>query len=115
MTTFLSLLAEAETWLGVEPLGEAQWAEVTELRERVHAALSPSCRECMGSGVKAEGLFPGGMGVGYCDCVPAEKRTSEGDPFVRLAEQLDAPRDLRAVSAEFIAEISRKREKEEGA
>ena len=74
MTTFLSLLAEAETWLGVEPLGEAQWAEVAELRERVRAALHPVVEES-----------------------PAD------------------PRDLRAVSAEFLAEIARKREKEGGA
>ena len=40
MTTLHSLLAECERWLGVEPLGEEQWAEVAELRERVRASLS---------------------------------------------------------------------------
>jgi hypothetical protein len=40
MTTLHSLLAESERWLGVEPLGEEQWAEVAELRERVRASLS---------------------------------------------------------------------------
>ena len=39
MKTLLTLLAEAECWLGVEPLGEEQWAEVAELRERVRQAL----------------------------------------------------------------------------
>lgn len=39
MTNLLTLLAECETWLGVEPLGEEQWAEVAELRERVRKAL----------------------------------------------------------------------------
>jgi hypothetical protein len=40
MTNILTLLAEAECWLGVEPLGETQWAEVAELRERVSKALA---------------------------------------------------------------------------
>ena len=40
MTNLLTLLAEAECWLGVEPLGEDQWAEVAELRERVSKALA---------------------------------------------------------------------------
>jgi hypothetical protein len=40
MTTFHSLLAECERWLGVEPLGNDQWLEVAELRERVRASLS---------------------------------------------------------------------------
>jgi hypothetical protein len=40
MTTLHSLLAECERWLGVEPLGDEQWAEVAELRERVRAALA---------------------------------------------------------------------------
>ena len=35
MTTLHSLLADCERWLGVEPLGDEQWAEVAELRERV--------------------------------------------------------------------------------
>lgn len=35
----LSLLAEAECWLGVEPTDETQCAEVAELRERVRAAI----------------------------------------------------------------------------
>ena len=36
----LSLLAECECWLGVEPTDETQVAEVAELRERVRAALA---------------------------------------------------------------------------
>jgi hypothetical protein len=40
MTTILTLLAEAECWLGVEPTDETQVAEVAELRERVRAALA---------------------------------------------------------------------------
>jgi hypothetical protein len=40
MTTLHSLLAECERWLGVEPLGNDQWLEVAELRERVRASLS---------------------------------------------------------------------------
>lgn len=40
MTHLLRLLAEAECWLGVEPTDETQCAEVTELRERVRAALA---------------------------------------------------------------------------
>ncbi|MFM2151606.1 MAG: hypothetical protein RL199_41 [Pseudomonadota bacterium] len=40
MTTLHSLLAECERWLGVEPLGNDQWLEVAELRERVRAALA---------------------------------------------------------------------------
>ena len=42
MTNLLTLLAEAECWLGVEPLGEAQWAEVAELRDRVLRAIGAS-------------------------------------------------------------------------
>ena len=40
MTNLLTLLAACERWLGVEPLGDDQWAEVAELRERVRAALA---------------------------------------------------------------------------
>ena len=40
MTNTLTLLAEAECWLGVEPTDETQCAEVAELRERVRAALA---------------------------------------------------------------------------
>ena len=40
MTTLLTLLAEADCWLGVEPTDETQVAEVAELRERVRAALA---------------------------------------------------------------------------
>ena len=40
MTTLHSLLAECERWIGVEPLGDDQWAEVAELRERVRATLT---------------------------------------------------------------------------
>ena len=40
MTTILTLLAEAECWLGVEPTDETQVAEVAELRERVRVALA---------------------------------------------------------------------------
>ena len=36
----LSLLAECECWLGVEPTDETQCAEVAELRERVRAVLA---------------------------------------------------------------------------
>lgn len=39
MTNLLTLLAECETWLGVEPTDEAQVAEVAELRERVLKAV----------------------------------------------------------------------------
>jgi len=42
MTNLLTLLAECECWLGVEPLGDEQWAEVAELRERVRKALTLS-------------------------------------------------------------------------
>jgi hypothetical protein len=42
MTTLHSLLVDCERWLGVEPLGDEQWAEVAELRERVRAAVAPS-------------------------------------------------------------------------
>jgi hypothetical protein len=42
MTNILTLLAEAECWLGVEPLGETQWAEVAKLRERVRQAIGAS-------------------------------------------------------------------------
>jgi hypothetical protein len=45
MTPLLTLLAEAECWLGVEPLGNDQWLEVTELRERVRAAVAPPASE----------------------------------------------------------------------
>jgi hypothetical protein len=45
MTTLHSLLAECERWLGVEPLGDDQWLEVAELRERVRAAVTPSTSE----------------------------------------------------------------------
>ena len=40
MTNILTLLAEAECWLGVEPTDETQVAEVAELRERVRAVLA---------------------------------------------------------------------------
>ena len=40
MTNILTLFAEAECWLGVEPTDETQVAEVAELRERVRAALA---------------------------------------------------------------------------
>jgi hypothetical protein len=42
MTNLLTLLAEAECWLGVEPTDETQVAEVAELRERVRAAIAAS-------------------------------------------------------------------------
>lgn len=42
MTNLMTLLAEAECWLGVEPLGEEQWAEVAELRERVLRTIGAS-------------------------------------------------------------------------
>jgi len=45
MTTLHSLLAECERWLGVEPLGNDQWLEVAELRERVRAAVAPPAAE----------------------------------------------------------------------
>jgi hypothetical protein len=45
MTTLHSLLAECECWIGVEPLGNDQWLEVAELRERVRAAVTPSASE----------------------------------------------------------------------
>lgn len=40
MTNLLTLLAECECWLGVEPTDEAQVAEVAELRERVRKTLA---------------------------------------------------------------------------
>ena len=40
MTNLLTLLAECECWLGVEPTDETQVAEVAELRERVRAAVA---------------------------------------------------------------------------
>jgi hypothetical protein len=104
MTTLHSLLAECERWLGVEPLGNDQWLEVGELRERVRQALSPSCGQCMGSGVVARGIgLPGAVGVGYCDCVPAASRTSENEPFVRLAEPLTTS------AASFLADVAARR------
>jgi hypothetical protein len=42
MKTLHSLLAECERWLGVEPLGDEQWTEVAELRERVLRAIGAS-------------------------------------------------------------------------
>jgi hypothetical protein len=45
MTTLHSLLAECERWLGVEPLGNDQWLEVAEIRERVRAAVAPPVSE----------------------------------------------------------------------
>lgn len=39
MKTLLTLLAECECWLGVEPTDETQVAEVAELRERVRRAV----------------------------------------------------------------------------
>ncbi len=45
MTTLHSLLAECERWLGVEPLGDEQWAEVAELRERVRRLIAPPASE----------------------------------------------------------------------
>ena len=104
MTTLHSLLAECECWLGVEPTDEAQVAEVAELRERVRQALSPSCRECMGTGVVTRGIgLVGAVGVGHCDCVPAEKRTPENEPFVRLAEP------LATTAASFLSDVAAKR------
>jgi hypothetical protein len=45
MTNLLTLLAACERWLGVEPLGDDQWAEVAELRERARAAVTPPASE----------------------------------------------------------------------
>jgi len=45
MTTLHSLLAECERWLGVEPLGNDQWLEVAELRERVRRLITPPACE----------------------------------------------------------------------
>jgi hypothetical protein len=45
MTTLHSLLAECERWLGVEPLGDDQWAEVADLRERVRQLIAPPASE----------------------------------------------------------------------
>ena len=104
MTTLHSLLAECERWLGVEPLGNDQWIEVAELRERVRAAVTPSCRECMGTGRRFHtiGLI-GATGIGYCDCVPPEKRTPENEPFVRLAEP------LATSAASFLSDVAARR------
>jgi hypothetical protein len=45
MTTVQTLLADCERWLGVEPLGDEQWAEVAELRERVRRLIAPPASE----------------------------------------------------------------------
>jgi hypothetical protein len=87
MTTLHSLLAECERWLGVEPLGEEQWAEVAELRERVRQAIGAStgkrdCRECRGVGSKLVGIAPGMVGFRPCECCsPA----SEKEPLATSA------------------------------
>lgn len=62
MTNLLTLLAECETWLGVEPLGEEQWAEVAELRERVLRAIGGSASASEKEPLpKAAGLFLEGV------------------------------------------------------
>ena len=87
MTNLLTLLAECECWLGVEPLGEEQWAEVAELRERVRQAIGAStgkkdCRECRGVGSKLVGIAPGMVGFRPCACcAPA----SEKEPLATSA------------------------------
>lgn len=106
MTNLLTLLAECERWLGVEPLGEAQWAEATELRERVRAVLADvssrvECRLC-GGDPDARVWLTRNDGSQEPVCCP--------HPVVD--EPPADPRDLRAVSAEFLAEVARKREKE---
>jgi hypothetical protein len=87
MTNLLTLLAECEHWLGVEPLGEEQWAEVAELRERVRQAIGAmvgkrDCRECRGVGSKLVGLAPGMVAFRPCACcAPA----SEKEPLPKAA------------------------------
>lgn len=100
MKTLLTLLAEAECWLGVEPLGEEQWAEVAELRERVLRAIGAStgkrdCRECRGVGST---FVQGDAGMGQFEackaCAPAP--TSEKEPLPQAA-------------ASFLSDVATKR------
>lgn len=87
MKTLLTLLAEAECWLGVEPLGEEQWAEVAELRERVLRAIGAStgkrdCRECRGVGST---FVQGDAGMGQFKACPVCAPTSEKEPLPKAA------------------------------
>lgn len=66
----LSLLAECECWLGVEPTDETQCAEVAELRERVRAALATT-----GSGERRLSLMV--ESASFLSDV-ARKRTADG-------------------------------------
>lgn len=110
MKTLLTLLAECECWLGVEPTDEAQVAEVAELRERVRQALRPSCRECMGTGVVTRNIgLVGALGVGHCDCVPAEKRMPENEPFVRLCAPTSEKEPLPKTAVSFLSDVATKR------
>jgi len=87
MTNLHSLLAECERWIGVEPLGDDQWAEVAELRERVRQAVGAlvgkrDCRECRGVGSKLVGIAPGMVAFKPCECcAPA----SEKEPLATSA------------------------------
>ena len=89
MTNIMTLLAEAECWLGVEPLGEEQWAEVAELRERVLRAIGAStgkrdCRECRGVGSTFTETTPGMAAFLPCKaCAPAP--ASEKEPLPQAA------------------------------
>ena len=94
MTNLLTLLAEAECWLGVEPLGEEQWAEVAELRKRVRKALadvSPrlGCKLCHDDpDARVTMTRPDGTCEPVrCPCPVAlkERATSEKEPLPQAA------------------------------
>lgn len=98
MTNLLTLLAEAECWLGVEPLGEEQWAEVAELRERVLRAIGAStgkrdCRECRGVGST---FVQGDAGMGQFKACPVCAPASEKEPLPQAA-------------ASFLSDVATKR------
>lgn len=89
MKTLLTLLAECECWLGVEPTDEAQVAEVAELRERVRQGLGMAtgkagCRECRGVGSVLHETGDGMASFRACSsCAPAP--TSEKEPLPQTA------------------------------
>lgn len=89
MKNLLTLLAECECWLGVEPTDEAQVAEVTELRERVRQGLGMStgkvgCRECRGVGSVLHETGDGMASFRACSsCAP--QPASEKEPLATSA------------------------------
>jgi hypothetical protein len=100
MTTLHSLLAECECWIGVEPLGDDQWLEVAELRERVLRAIGAStgkrdCRECRGVGSTFTETTPGMAAFLPCKAC-ASSLASEKEPLPQAA-------------ASFLADVAVKR------